>query len=95
MGAENANPAQQTRRSLSMEDDMAAPRLRVYRGPEQPARPAANAVTISLKEVLPMLADAYTSRRTWLSDFADDEISISSDLYEVILAYQHLRRPSA
>ena len=28
-------------------------------------------------------------------DFTDDEITISSDLYEVILAYQHYRRPSA
>jgi hypothetical protein len=30
-----------------------------------------------------------------LDDFRDDEITISSDLYEVILAYQHFRRPSA
>ncbi|MBI1904472.1 MAG: hypothetical protein HYS13_25530 [Planctomycetia bacterium] len=74
---------------------MAAHRLRVYHGPEQAAKPAANTVTVSLADVLPMLADAYASRRTWLSDFADDEIAISSDLYEVILAYQHLRRPSA
>ncbi len=28
-------------------------------------------------------------------DFEDDEVSISTDLYEVILAYQHFRRPSA
>jgi hypothetical protein len=35
------------------------------------------------------------SQRTWLRDFADDEITISTDLYEVLLAYQHYRRPSA
>jgi len=28
-------------------------------------------------------------------DFADDEVTISMDLYEVILAYQHYRRPVA
>jgi hypothetical protein len=30
-----------------------------------------------------------------LADFADDEITVSMDLYEVLLAYQHYRRPSA
>jgi hypothetical protein len=35
------------------------------------------------------------SQRVWLSDFEDDDITISSDLYEIILAYQHYRRPSA
>jgi hypothetical protein len=46
-------------------------------------------------EVLPILADALLARRAWLQDFEDDEITISSDLYEVMLAYQHFRRPSA
>jgi hypothetical protein len=45
--------------------------------------------------VLPLLADALASRRTWLRDFEEDEITISSDLYEVLLAYRHFRRPSA
>jgi hypothetical protein len=52
-------------------------------------------VTVSLGEILPMLADAVQSNRTWLGDFTDDDVTISSDLYEVILAYQHYRRPSA
>lgn len=51
--------------------------------------------TIPLMEVLPLLADAVQSQRTWLRDFKDDEVTISMDLYEVILAYQHFRRPSA
>jgi len=38
---------------------------------------------------------SFNSRRTWLSDFAHDEITITTDLYEVILAYQHHIRPSA
>jgi len=41
------------------------------------------------------LMDAVHSGRTWLRDFEDDEVTISTDLYEVILAYQHFRRPSA
>ncbi|MBN2580360.1 MAG: hypothetical protein JXB10_15350 [Pirellulales bacterium] len=46
-------------------------------------------------DVLPLMADAWQSRRTWVHDFNDDEITISMDLYEVLLAYQHYRRPSA
>jgi hypothetical protein len=48
-----------------------------------------------LGEVLPLLADAVASRRTWLSDFEDDKITISADLYEVLLAYQYYRHPAA
>ncbi|MEY4179714.1 MAG: hypothetical protein RLY70_3288 [Planctomycetota bacterium] len=82
---------------------MSAPRLRVFYGPEQetqvrvlpetlPMRPN---VTLPVGDVLPILADALLARRAWLQDFEDDEITISSDLYEVMLAYQHFRRPSA
>jgi hypothetical protein len=76
--------------------------LRIYRGPNDDAietSPAAstslNQVTVSVSEVLPLLADALASRRTWLRDFEQDEMTISSDLYEVLLAYRHYRRPSA
>ena len=54
----------------------------------------AQTVTMPMGEILPLLADAVNSRRTWLQDFADDQITISSDLYEVILAYQHHIRPA-
>jgi hypothetical protein len=79
---------------------MAASRLRVYYGPEEAATgpatiPLRGQVTVPLGEVLPLLAEAVASRRTWINDFADDQISISSDLYEVLLAYQHFRRPGA
>ena len=77
--------------------------LRIYRGPGDdaietaPAGPVGiqNQVTVNVGEVLPLLADALASRRTWLRDFEQDEITISSDLYEVLLAYRHYRRPSA
>lgn len=80
---------------------MARSHLRVYYGPqtEVASRPAksssADTVTVALGEILPLLADAVRSDRTWLHDFEEDEVTISADLYEVILAYQHFRRPSA
>ena len=77
--------------------------LRVYYGPqEEPAtlslaesRTRRDSVSVPLMDVLPLLTDAVRADRTWLRDFADDEIAISMDLYEVLLAYQHYRRPSA
>ncbi len=75
--------------------------LRVYYGPQEETPKAKmthetrQSVTVPLAEILPLLADAVRSERTWLRDFEDDEITISMDLYEVILAYQHYRRPSA
>jgi hypothetical protein len=81
---------------------MARSQLRVYYGPQSDvcatiaeSKETKDSVTISLAEVLPLLADAVRNQRTWLSDFDDDPITISTDLYEVILAYQHYRRPSA
>jgi len=79
---------------------MNASHLRVYYGPQDEAANVAVAekqqsVTVPLMEIMPLLADAVQSQRTWLRDFADDEVTISMDLYEVILAYQHYRRPSA
>jgi hypothetical protein len=81
----------------------AAHRFKVYYGPESETKTATcsrtdnnpQMVTVPLGEVLPLLADAVNARRTWLRDFAQDDISISTDLYEVILAYQHHLRPGA
>lgn len=82
---------------------MARTHLRVYYGPESTCvsdatleqRVEPTMVTVQAGEVFALLADAVRSQRTWLNDFADEEIKISADLYEVILAYQHCRRPSA
>ena len=81
---------------------MARSSLRIYRGPAEKQAPVRSAstkkpatVTVDLSEVLPLLADAVASRRTWLSDFEDDQITISADLYEVLLAYQYYRHPAA
>lgn len=81
---------------------MARNQLRVYYGPQSDAyatieqvKQSRDEVSVPLGEVLPLLADAVRNDRTWLRDFEDDPITISTDLYEVILAYQHYRRPSA
>jgi hypothetical protein len=80
---------------------MSRAHLRVYHGPESGSavkksnRLQEHMIEVRLGEIFPLLADAVRSERTWLRDFEDDEITISTDLYEVILAYQHCRRPSA
>lgn len=48
-------------------------------------------VRVSVAQVLPLLADAMDSRRLWLQDFHEDCMTISQDLYEVLLAYQRMR----
>lgn len=79
---------------------MTSARLRVYHGPEaneaaQDASNQAETVTLPAEELIPLLADAYASRRTWLRDFEDDAVTISNDLYEVLVAYRFFNRPSA
>ena len=81
---------------------MALRNLRIYNGPDQSVASLTvanhsreNAVRIPLGEILPLLADAVASNRTWLADFADDEVEISADLNDVLQAYRHFRRPSA
>ena len=76
--------------------------LKLYRGPEEASPPTVTKtddgvvqVTAPLAKLLPLLADAVNSQRTWLEDFEDDDVTISADLYEVLLAYQYFRRPSA
>ena len=78
-------------------------RLRIYYGPEDDAHSPTvaqepqqrDSVTVTAGEIFGILADAAQGNRTWLKDFEDDDVTISSDLYEVIIAYQHMRRPSA
>jgi hypothetical protein len=77
--------------------------LRIYYGPQcEPSSTTVSTeeetqreVTLPLGEVLPLLADAVQSQRTWLRDFDNDQVTISMDLYEVLLAYQFYRRPTA
>ena len=80
---------------------MAMRRLRLYTEPEMETvalatlPEATSGVRVQLGDVLPLLADAVASDRTWLKDFADEEITVSPDLYDVLQAYRHFRRPGA
>ena len=81
---------------------MAMRQLRVYTEPDLNSRDftaveevADRGVRVTLGEILPLLADAVARNRTWLSDFAEDEITVSTDLHEVLQAYRHFRRPGA
>ena len=51
-------------------------------------------VRISLRELLPVLDVARRRNYLWLHDFLDDEVSVTSDLYEVLRAFRAYR-PSA
>ena len=70
------------------------PRLRIFTGEDNVATLPEPPASMSFSELTRILADASDSDRTWLQDFADDEIPIPADLYEVLCAYHHLR-PSA
>lgn len=81
---------------------MAMRQLRVYSEPDLALRDFSvveestdRGVQVTLGDILPLLADAVASNRTWLTDFADDEITITSDLHDVLQAYRHFRRPGA
>jgi hypothetical protein len=49
-------------------------------------------VSIRLGDILEPLADAIRSDRTFLSDFADDEVQLPADLLDCLKAYGEIRR---
>jgi hypothetical protein len=73
-----------------------AAQLRVFSGSETSAYTEAQdpSVRISLRELLPLLDVAQRRNYLWLHDFLDDEVSVTSDLYEVLRAFRSYR-PSA
>ena len=52
-------------------------------------------VSIPLAKIVPLLIDAAEGDRAWLTDFAEDQVRIDADLYDVLLAYQQLRQRAA
>jgi hypothetical protein len=74
---------------------MARRLLRVFPTPEPSGTPGPEAaVRIRLGELLPLLGTAQRLRHIWLQDFLDDEVRVTSDLYEVLQAFRTCR-PSA
>jgi len=48
-------------------------------------------VRIRLRDLLPLVAMAQKNHFIWLKDFLDDEISISDDLHDVLMAFRSTR----
>lgn len=75
---------------------MATARLRVFPQPEGDRREPSHAPTVAIRlvDLYPLLAQAYRDNYVWLHDFEDDELLVSSDLFEVVRAFADCR-PSA
>lgn len=65
-------------------------RLRLFTG-EDTVPVVEQPVTIRLADVSRALLDAARRNRAWLEDFADEEIQVSPDLYEILSAYIRMR----
>ena len=75
--------------------NMAAHQLRLVSDQDfldAPTKMASPRVVVSMQQVLPLLVDAVRNNREWLNDFSDETLEVSSDLYEVLLAYKEMRR---
>jgi hypothetical protein len=59
---------------------------------DSPMKRVSPKVAVSMQQVLPLLVDAVRNNRNWLNDFSDETLEISSDLYQVLLAYKEMRR---
>ena len=73
-----------------------AAHLRVYPLPKEDLDGEGQepSVRVSLGDLLPLVALAHRNNYLWLQDFLDDEVAITSDLYEVLRAFR-CHRPSA
>jgi hypothetical protein len=73
-----------------------AAHLRVYPLSKAPrdAEEQEPTVRVSLGDLLPLVALAHRHNYLWLQDFLEDEVTITSDLYEVLRAFR-CYRPSA
>ena len=58
---------------------------------DEAAPPVPN-VGIRLGDLLPLVALAQKRHFIWLQDFLDDEVRISSDLHDVLMAFRGSRR---
>ncbi|MFM8272325.1 MAG: hypothetical protein ACKODX_08300 [Gemmata sp.] len=74
-----------------------ATRLKLYTPEHEEAvteRPEPD-VRVRLGDLLPLMAMAQRMNFIWLKDFLDDEVAVSTDLYEVMQAFRSSRPTSA
>jgi hypothetical protein len=73
--------------------------LRLFPAPDQiderkDADPSDPVVRIRLGDLLPLVALAQKLHFIWLKDFLDDEVTISTDLHDVLQAFRGVRPPA-
>jgi hypothetical protein len=71
------------------------PHLRLFTGSDEDTDaidcPALPTVSIRLRDLLPLVAMAQKNHFIWLKDFLDDEVRISDDLHDVLMAFRSTR----
>jgi hypothetical protein len=73
-----------------------APHLRLFAGSDEDREafdllPPPPTVRIRLRDLIPLVALAQKNHFIWLKDFLDDEVSISDDLHDVLMAFRGSR----
>lgn len=69
--------------------------LRLYAPTETTSEPEApGTIKLHLGDLLPLVASVLDGNYSWLDDFLEDEVTITEDLYEVLIAFSRYR-PSA
>jgi hypothetical protein len=72
-----------------------AVRLKLYAPPEdKPMESPEPEIRIRLGDLLPLVAVAQRMNFIWLKDFLDDEVAVSTDLYEVMQSL-HIGKPTS
>jgi hypothetical protein len=75
-----------------IEGELMRARLRLFTGFEESRDVMTEpAIKMSFAEFSQVVFDAVRNQRTWLADFADDEVQISEDLYDVLVSYSRMR----
>ncbi len=57
-----------------------------------PSRSLPSTVTVRLRDMLPTLHRSSSAGLAWVSDFADDPVVITKDLYEVLITYERQKK---
>jgi hypothetical protein len=72
-----------------------AVRLKLYNPPQaEPAEYPQPDIRVRLGDLLPLVAVAQRMNFIWLKDFLDDEVAVSTDLYEVMQTL-HASKPTS
>lgn len=65
--------------------------LRLFRGQDEAIAMSIPKKTMTFGQLTQLLTEAVDSRRTWVHDFADDEVAVTQDLFELLTAYSRVR----